>query len=656
MKWWLVLWMPLWIFAASSPFPPTNRMYYEITTGQTITLDVSYLGVVSAWSNRPDYVTVTLTGTTITLTALDQVGYASFSYNAQYGENPAAYAGTFGIVIEESLGTLPGLPDYLAMGSCSFPTAPADIQWWGEGGGNGEQTRWVDFLHVYFQGGPYDWVADSQWLGDQWYPGAYLAMFIQGCKKMGRIPCIVMYCIPKPKIPDSALGDLENVNDPTYMNYYYNVAVRTLREIVWQNSQDGWPMLVVLEPDFLGYMMQTIQASPTANPITYGDVDYTVQVNNILYTATNPLPPSPFTTASSSAPSYIATYPLLTDSDPTFNNTLYGLVTSIPYILKKQFTDNSGNTNAQLGDQIKIGWKMNLWASPGPGGFSGKISSINNTEFGVNKGICRWTDVCYPAAKPTPLSTVTTLLKNEVAALATQYYNFGITKGSHFLTLDRYGRDGSTYGDQGGYAGYDFVYDGAIDPTLPDIKWCWNGDHWYNYLTFVQTAQSTIATLQTQASQSVLPVLLWQLPMGHLNNSTALNPSTGSVYTPLANAYKYQVIGGDFEDAGQSFIFGDTFNPGAWPTTALGGIRASFYAQDLYKQFSSSGGKLTWPSHLTDFVNSGVFGIISAPGVGLPTCTYGVSQQGQGPYDSLWWINHAQTYYQHTIPLVVPIP
>ncbi len=660
MRTFLLLCLPAFLLAEN--FPPDNSAYYEMTQNSVIQLDVSYQSIDSVWSNRPDYVTVSLSEdkNTVTITTRGNVGYASFSYNTQYGTQPASYGGTYGVVVEKTLGSKPGLPSNLSIGSRAFFTpGSTDAAWWGQGGQGSNQARWTDIIDIYMPNGPYQWVTQNSDWDKNWYPGKYLANFIQGCKTQGRIPCVVFYCIPAAGVPDSALGDLKNVSSSSYMNSYYNITVRVMREIIWQNSQDGWPVLVVIEPDFIGYMTQTIQADPNDNPIKYPKgsetaSSYTVQVNTILQNSTSPLPSSPPFNVPGKPLTNVSTYPLLTDADPSFPNTLYGLVTSIPYVLKKQFTDIRGNANAQWGSNVKVGWKMNLWASP-PGGFAGNSNKINGVPFGVSKGLCRWTDVCYPdQEKPYPLSEVVDLFTQEVEALAKAYYSFGITENCDFFAVDRYGRDGATYGKQGTYLPN--VYDGAINPTASDISWCWNSDHWYNYLTFVKTAQATVASLLKQQGENPLPVLLWQIPVGHLNNSLAVSPSTGRVYTPLGNAYGGS-LQGDYEDAAQTFIYGDTFNPGAWPSQDLGVTRAGFFSKDLYNQFASpSSGVMTWRSHLQDFVDAGVFGIVAAPGLGTSVCTFGVSQTGLGPFDFLWWIEHTQGYYQKPISLKVPAP
>lgn len=64
---------------------------------------------------------------------------------------------------------------------------------------------------------------------------------------------------------------------------------------------------------------------------------------------------------------------------------------------------------------------------------------------------------------------------------------------------------------------------------------------------------------------SGLPVVLWQLPVGHINSSQAADPSTGSFFPNLTNSNSQ---GGN---SAPTFFFGDTFLPGS-------NLRQSFFS------------------------------------------------------------------------------
>ncbi len=572
-----------------------------IHLGQS-TASVQSLGVTQVWSNRPEYVRVTLSGDTLTITALKS-GFASITYKDQWGGQTSV-----GLAVEDESGKMPGIPNYFAIGGRSIMSYWADAAWWGEGGNGVENTRWTDIIDIYMQGGPDDWVYQNK--GDiGWKPGSYLSNFIINCKRAGRIPCIVMYCIPPSGKGDTALLDLQSVSDHAYMVKYYNRAVRTLRQIIWENTKDDqWPALVVLEPDFLGYMMQTIRADPNSSKVEALGGPYTPQVE----AAFKPGP----------AESGFRTEPLLNSGlADQFPNTLKGLVTSISYILKEPFIADDGTPNAQWGSNIQTAWKVNLWASPADGGFSKKTNLPNGQEFGVGKGICRWTDVAD--GDQGLFDQVRGWLAQEAKDIAKRYFEFGITESSDFVAIDRYGIDGGSQ-------------NGAADPAKS--VWFWNADHWNNYLLFIASVHSKFAA----KSGRKLPILAWQIPCGHINTSQALIPGLLTPYPPLPNTP------GGWEDSAQTYIFGDSF--------ANVPSRLSYFSQNYSKDpkiLAPQGNIITWESHLKEFAEAGVFAIVSAPGVGPDSSTYVVKQGNIGPYDHLWWINHVQNYLEN--PLIAPL-
>ncbi|MBM3198343.1 MAG: hypothetical protein FJZ58_03705 [Chlamydiae bacterium] len=584
-------------------------------------------GVVSAWSNRPDVITVTKGNNTVTITPKTP-GFASFTYRDAYSQTSVGV-----VVLEKDNTTYPGFPDYLLVGARSLLGSIDDQNWLGAGGGSGLNTRWSDASDWYMQGGPASWVWTNYNAETGAGAGSFLDNFIRGCKKQGRIPAIVLYCLPAYGAVDSALGDLQDLNDTSYMSQYYNYTVRMIRHsIYYQTKDDNWPVIVINEPDFLGYMIQQVYKGTG-----YSTMDAFAKSTSFFYkdpytgTAANY---SPKVSAANTLPS---PYALGISNEPlglpnTYTNSLYGFITSIPYLLKKPFLADDNVSTVQVGSNCRIGWKMNLWASPA-GGFTANAMSPNNLPYGTGKGICHWTDA---TSTNTSFSTIIGWLQAEVQAMANAFWSFGIGEGTNYFVIDRYGIDGASEPNQA------TKQIAAYNPAAS--SWFWNSDHWNNYLFFIKTA---FEQYTSNNSGVLFPCLVWQIPFGHINTSLATAYSGGS-YTNLSDAKD----SGAFEDSSSTFWFGDSFTPASWP--ASGGPytnRLEFFSQNKWgDQVSVSGNTVTWGEHLSKLPESGVLGILFAPGVGRDASTWGVMQSGFGPMDDYWWNDHAQEYFQNPIP------
>jgi hypothetical protein len=191
------------------------------------------------------------------------------------------------------------------------------------------------------------------------------------------------------------------------------------------------------------------------------------------------------------------------------------------------------------------------------------------------------------------------------------YVSAGVlTGGAKFVSIDKYGLDATG-----------FEASAQNDPA--DSYWFWNNDLWGNYLTFVNTMHTTTG----------LPVILWQLPVGHINTSQAADPYTGGLFPVLSDADR------QLEDSAPTYFLGDTF--------ATSGARYSYFSQNLAAdpKLSSNGSNITWGSHMADAANAGVVSVLFGAGVGASTSGVGA------PTDGYWWITAAQGYYSQVIPL-----
>jgi hypothetical protein len=249
------------------------------------------------------------------------------------------------------------------------------------------------------------------------------------------------------------------------------------------------------------------------------------------------------------------------------------------------------DTIAQNGGNVRFGWQLSLWAA---------------SPYLGNQGVIRRTD---------DLGWVKGRQVIVQAANATATYAIAagvLSHGANFLSIDKFGED----------AGYS-------NPDNPDLStWFWNNDHWLNYLLYVQTLHQA----------SGLPMVLWQLPVGHINSSTAISVRTGQLFPDLTNTDT------KYEDSTTTFFFGDTFNV-ASPT------RLSYFSQNRAGDptLSVSGERLTWGSHMGLLPQNGIIAALFGAGVG--PSTHGT---GDPPTDDYFWIQKVQKYYLGK-PVMVPI-
>jgi hypothetical protein len=247
------------------------------------------------------------------------------------------------------------------------------------------------------------------------------------------------------------------------------------------------------------------------------------------------------------------------------------------------------------GQNILFGWQLNLWADP---------------SVFYNKGVIRITD-----------SEGWGPGRNTIVQAATNTVNYAMAAGvlthdADFLSIDKYGLDAA--GDTR------FPYDPANPFTS---AYFWNNDHWINYLLFVKTVFQV----------SGKPVVLWQMPVGHINSSTAISARTGALFPNLDNTLKY------YEDSSTSFFFGDVFD-----ASSSSSVRRDYFSQNQANDptLKVSGNLVTWGSHLEILPQ---YGVISAMfGAGVPASTQGIPPAPpppDTPTDAYFWIQKVQMYY-----------
>ncbi|MEG0297575.1 MAG: hypothetical protein RR486_15915 [Clostridium sp.] len=443
-----------------------------------------------------------------------------------------------GIKVKESNGTLPGMPNYISLGQVS-EDKQGDLDFWKDVDTDDTNKR-MDVRYIYINGGP----LANGWREWTTVDGDRAKNYIKESLKLGIIPFFVYY-----NIPDSGESydlDLAHINSKEYMEAYFK-DLKFLLDICVEYGQ-GETIGLIFEPDFLGYMMQQSGKRP-------GEISALVE------------------TAYSSG--------VLTKGvDPTFDNSVTGLVTCINYIVNKYYPEAYN------------GWQFNTWAFENgeiPGQGLMHLTEKNGWETGRQQ------------------------IKDAATETANYYLESGINSyNAEFISIDKYGLDG-----------------GGHEPALANdpekSKWFWNADLWDNYLLYTKTLHEV-----TQK-----PVILWQLPVGHINGSVANNPYTGRPFEILDN--------GDTkgEDSAPSYFFGDTFKPGA-------GNRLNYFGKSVAKdpKITVNGDTVTWGSHMEEAKDAGIVSMLFGAGVNSST-----DAVGSPPTDDYWWMVKAQQYYKDPVYL-----
>jgi len=363
-----------------------------------------------------------------------------------------------GVRVLDEAGNPPGMPDYVGLGSVSEDSV-GDLDFWRDFG-SGDENRRMDIRYIYLNGGP-----SNQGLGWRTWTsrdGFRATSFVRESLKLGMIPFFVWYNIPDGG--ESYFTNLQHIQSLDYMRGYFEDLSFALDLI--RAEADGEMAGIILEPDFLGYLAQNGDDPQTLSAQTIAAYDTGVLKEGV---------------------------------DPSFPNTVRGLVEAINYIVARDLP------------KAVFGWQFNLWASPS-GGWTTPIGS---------KGIIRLTDTLG-------FSEGRDAIADEGRALADYYLSAGVaTHGASLISIDKYGLD----------AGFEGRSD---DPEAS--TWFWNAAHWVNYLIFVSSLQE-----RTQ-----LPVFLWQIPVGHINSSLTLD-AFGNRFPDLLNTSR------NYEDSAPSFFLGDRF-------------------------------------------------------------------------------------------------
>ncbi len=240
----------------------------------------------------------------------------------------------------------------------------------------------------------------------------------------------------------------------------------------------------------------------------------------------------------------------------------------------------------RLGHNIFYGWQINLWA---------------DATFSASQGVLRRTDdLGWEAGREA--------IRQSAEATTRYAMDAGVlSNGADFISIDKYGLDA-------------MIHQNTINPA--DSTWFFNNDHWMNYLYFVKTIHQT----------SSKPVILWQLPVGHINGSQQVSAYTGNLFSDLPN------VATKGEDSSTSFFFGDSLR-------ITDEKRLQYFSQNLAADDSLtvSENEITFGSHFASAKESGVIAALFGAGVGVST-----DGVGSDPTDDYFWIQKVQSYYQNS--------
>lgn len=509
---------------------------YQVTIAQgTTEFDLSMIGNSAArfrvFTNNGDVVQAQVADGKLRLT-----GIAGGRASLMIQEDGGTEVRYLGVRVRNADGSLPGLPDYVAVGSVSEDTT-SDLGFWRDYS-NPDSNKRIDVRYIYLNGGPV-----NGWRTWGYPDGNRIISYIHESQKLGIVPYFVWYNIPDGG--ESYYTDLEHIQGANYMQAYFRdlkFALDTIR-----NEAPDDPVGFILEPDFLGYIMQN----------SGKQADEIAALTNAAYTSG-----------------------VLTAGDPQFADTVQGLVKAINYTISK------------YAPNVTFGWQFNLWASSGlnpliPG--NGLMHITDN--LGVEAGRVE--------------------VAREAQRIAEYYMRAGILSyGAGFVSIDKYGLDAA-------------AQVGAAANPAQSI-WFWNSEHWNNYLLFNQVLHETTG----------MPVVLWQIPVGHINHSLAPDPYTGGLFPDLTNDFQR------YEDSAGTFFLGDSF-------TATG-ARFDYFASNRLgdPKITTNGSTITWASHMQEARDAGITMVLFGAGVG--ESTHGT---GAPPTDGYWWIAQTQDYFQQPVLL-----
>lgn len=345
---------------------PSSLRKIKLKIGESISIDVTGK-LKEVYTNNKNVIGVSASQSNFTLTGKKDGRGCVKIYNDQ---------GIFrfiGIVIGTGTDTTE-----FPIGMVSEDDPTTSIAFWTDFDEAGLTNKRCENRYIYLNGGPGDYGWRMNYTTSEYNleaTGKRALTFIRNSMKLGMVPVFIYYNIADGG--ESYTTDLEHIQSIDYMKNYFTDLVFLLNLINTENGDDITRL--VLEPDFLGYMMQNSGKSAS-------DIQ--------AYTST----------------AYNVKGCLISGVDPTFGDNITGLVNCINYIIRK------------ISPQVEFGWQINAWSNPVsiPGGI----------------GICKSSDFIsdFEEAKKFIVKTA--------SDTAIYYLNSGImSHGADFFTVDKYGLD-----------------------------------------------------------------------------------------------------------------------------------------------------------------------------------------------------------------------
>lgn len=485
-------------------------------------------------------------------------------------------------------------------------------------------TNPSDNSYPLISNGP-EWAPQSWRLGNQSYDGKKLGQLLRESWKTGSTPTVVYYnMMTNGESPAIALS---NIRNEAFIRGYFEdlrFALNTVRQ-----AANGAPVAMIIEPDMLAYFMASVYTAQSPSDPTYSGIGTWADPSTIKLGYD-------VEAVAKAAGLIPATSTLVGNSLDTFVKAINEGIRYWPA------------RTPPVPDNLQFGWKFNTWA----------VDFAMPNKAGWNKGVSKVTDwfiqnkaslqTYYQPNGQKYAACVTdsqAFIQGQIFVRAigqqagTWYQKAGIcTNSMDFVTMDKYGIDGGNDKLPNTEPGY-------RDPEAS--KWFFSSDHWNNYLAYA-------SSIRLNLTPATLPIRLWQIPIGHVNGSQAVKPSTdstGSLFQNLAN----QMVDGEispgdtklvgaWEDSATSYFLGDKF-------TGLTAERPSgnkFFqdgnaAADPVILPPDRSGTIAWGSHIASARDIGVEAILFGPG--LIEATIGGGYTNVLAVDDYFWACATQQYY-----------
>ena len=469
---------------------------------------------------------VSFSGNTLTVNSSD-IGRSGLKITTSGGTDYY-----IGLRVDYSDGDVPGLPSHLAIGSVS-EDVPNDLTFWEAIDQNQLKNKHIDTRYIYINGG-----ADTGWPIDN---PPRVVNYVKNSLRFGLIPTFIYYQIPDKN--ESYYRNDISIRDPIYMTKYFENINLFLDDVKKHIGDELF--VVILEPDFLGYIQQK---------------------------------PEPVTRVTAVSDTQIATGA--------------GTLKQLVHRINKEF-----DTRRKRDDfNMLYGWQLNLWAKGGAG-LNGIIRETDSGDF----------------------DTKLDMIRRFARDIGQYGKDAGIlSNNADLVSIDKYGLDA--------IASATPTNTNADPLTTPqDYTWFWNNDHWLNYLEFVEALYKLTNK----------HIVLWQIPVGHINNSQTVSEYTGSVFKKLDNTST------KYEDSATSFFFGDEVKMES-PE------RMTYFSQnkhgDSKLNINTADSKITFGDHIAETMNAGVRLVLFGAGVGFST-----DGVGDPPTDDYFWIQKVQQYYENGV-------